>query len=158
MELVLLASRFEASLFENTDYGSLKLIKKFSNPLGRLKNKGLQNDQPGMSRAKRKGSAPHSLTAEKSPHEEAASQFAKKLVSYLKKQWNNKHELSFKVVAEPHLLGLIKGQFGNSKVLDRVTWLEKDLQNVPPSKWPKILGLKRIPMNKDMEITNSKTI
>ena len=157
MGWIVLASRVEANIFENTACGSLRLLKTFCNPLGRLKNKKLQRDKSGMNRARFKNSAPYSLTAEKDPHEDAASQLAKKLADYLIRQWNQNHELTFKIVAEPHLLGLIKSQFGKSKILNQASWLRKDLQNVPTSKWPKILGLQKIPMNKDMEATQTIT-
>ncbi len=152
MEWIVIANRAEANIFKNTDSGSLKLLESFENPLGRLKNKQLQKDKAGVGRTRLKDSSPHNLTGEKDPHEEAAIQFVKRLVSYLKNQGNENHELSFKIIAEPHLLGLIKGSFRKNKVLTRVSWMPKDLQNIPPSKWPRILSLKKIPANKDMKI------
>jgi hypothetical protein len=151
MEWVVLASRVEAKILTNTDDGSLKSLKTLHNPIGRLKNKSLQSDKAGLGRARLNNSGVYSLTAEKDPHEEAASKFSRRLADYLKSQWNINHGLTFKVIAEPHFSGMIKRQFSNSKILDQITWLEKDLQNVPTSKWPKILGLEKIPMNVDMK-------
>ncbi len=155
MEWIVLASRTEANIFKNTADGSLKLLSTLNNPLGRLKNKKLQYDKPGMSRSRFKGSAPHRLASENDPHEDAALEFSRKLANFLKSHWKNDHNLSFKIVAEAHLMGLIKSQFGRSKILETISWIEKDLQNVPPTKWLKILGLRKIPRNKDMEIATS---
>lgn len=152
MEWVIIANRAEANIFTHTEYGSLKLIKTMDNPLGRLKNNELQNDKPGINRVQYKGTTPYTLTAEKDPHTEVANQFAKKLVDYLMLEWKKNHELKYKIVAEAGLLGMLKNHFGKSKVLQQITWLKKDFKNIPTSEWPKILGIKKVPMNEDMKL------
>ena len=100
MEWVVIANRSGADIYKHTDRGSIKLLEEMPNPLGRLKSKEMQDDQPGVSRGKFAKGTPYNLSSEHDPHEDAAFQFVKKLVKHLQDEWNKDHKLTFKIVAE----------------------------------------------------------
>ncbi len=141
MEWIVVANRVKAKIY-NLSKNRLKLIREHKNPIGRLKDRELRHDQPGQSRAKYIGSAPHRLSKETSPHEEAADQFANQLSKLLKFDLKKRESLKLKFVAEARFLGKIKGHFKESLFKSRIEWIEKNLERVPQEKLPKIIGLK----------------
>ncbi|GIL17705.1 MAG: hypothetical protein BroJett040_14560 [Oligoflexia bacterium] len=154
MKWIVIANRSGADVYDFTADHTIKLIHHISNPLGRMRNRLMQYDKAGQSRAKLKGSAPHLLTREKDPHEDAADQFARALSKFFKGELVKRKSLTLNIVAEAKMLGKIKAQFDNIRISERIEWTTKDLEKVPKSKWPKILNLepaliypKRIPLN-----------
>lgn len=140
MKWIIVANRAGALLYKETQNGNLQFLKLFTNPLGRMRNRAMQKDKSGLSRAKFKGSSPHQLNGERSPHEDAADNFARELVQFVKQEGFRDSDLKFKVVAEAKFLGKIKSHFSR-KLMDKITWIEKDLKNIPPGRWPKLLGM-----------------
>jgi protein required for attachment to host cells len=155
MEWIVMASRAEAGIYRHTAEGSVKLLHYLENPEGQLRNREMQDDAGGMASSKFAGSAPHRLGSEKNPQEEAAKSFAKEIAKFLTKEWNREHRLSFKIVAEPKLMGMIKKELNSSPCKEHTSWLDKDLQSSPPSTWVQPLGLKKIPRNEDLNRVRS---
>ncbi|MCB0356218.1 MAG: host attachment protein [Bdellovibrionales bacterium] len=151
MERVVIINRVAANFYKFSN-NQFVLIKQFQNPIGRLRNKEMQHDKPGNSRAKFMGSAPHNLDREKNPHDDAAIQFANKLVGEIKNDLHKNNQLNLKIVAEAQMLGYLRSSINDSLFNQRIEWLEKDLVKVPKSKWPKIIGLKKSPP--PVEISN----
>lgn len=142
MEWVVIASGAGANIYKFTKDNKLDLIKNFENPLGRLKNKAMSYDKPGMSRAKLKGSAPHKLGYHKSKHELALDQFVRKLSRDLIKNLKQNPELQLKVVAEAKMLGKLRSYFDSLTIKKRLQWLVKDIAKVPKNRWPRLLGVR----------------
>ena len=114
----------------NRPVKGLKLIEELKNPLGRERNKALQNSKPSMGRSPT-SVGPHSMTGEKNPHEDAAVEFAKKVCLHLEKNQYNKNFEGLVLVAEPHFMGLLKKKM-KKKLRDSVVqWVNKDLSKTP---------------------------
>lgn len=127
MRWIVVANRSDAKVLKHTNK-RLSLIKEYKNSLGRLRDKDMQDDHPGQSRAKYMGSAPHNLEKENSPHEQAADQFAKKIFKVLNLEMKRNHNLNLIIVAEANFLGKIKSHFKSKSKKSRVEWVEKDLK------------------------------
>lgn len=141
MELYVIASRVGAEVFRRDSGGKFLKVKEISNPLGRLKNRSMRDDKPGRQRSRLAGSPPHSLTGEKSPHDQSLDQLVKSLTKYLSLQLKKSQSMSFRVAAEARLLGKLRTS-SNSRDSDRITWIKKDIKGIPKSKWPNLLGVK----------------
>lgn len=140
MEWIVIANRVDAKIYKYIN-SRFSIVKEFDNPMGRLKDKELQYDEPGQSRAKYIGSAPHSLDGEKSPHQDVADQFANTLAKSLQSNLKQDPSLKLKVVAEPWFLGRLRSHFAEKLVGSRVEWINKDLKKIPQDKWSDIIGL-----------------
>lgn len=116
-DLYVVLNRTEAKFFKHSTLEQTwKLYKKITNPLGRERNKAMQNDRAGAERFRIKGSVvSHAMTGEKDPHEEAAVQFVRKIAGEIKSLRTKNSDDKFIVVADPHICGLLKEQ------LDKVT-------------------------------------
>lgn len=145
MKWILIANRTGALLYKETYSGNLQFLRLFTNPLGRMRNRFLQADRPGLNRGKFKGATPHRMTGERDPHDEAADTFAREIVQFVKAEDFRHNDLDLKVVAEAKFLGKIKSHFSRNKLKDKITWIEKDLKNIPQTRWPKLIGLRRNP-------------
>lgn len=141
MKRIVVANRVQARVYHVDTHHQLVLDKKYENPMGRLRDKDMQYDQPGVSRAKKIGATPHNLDREKSPHEDASDQFAKRLSRSMMTDLKSDHSLSYKIVAEPKFLGKLKATFKKDTLGLRIEWVEKDLEKVPYEKWPELIGL-----------------
>lgn len=142
MSWMMIANRVEAKVYHLNRKGRMQLLGRFENPDGRGRNREFKHDQPGMSRARFAESAPYSLDGGKNPHDEVADQFARTLGRFLKKQVALGNFVAIKIVAEPRFLGKIKREC-EAELGEKAEWIGKDLVNVPPAEWPRILGLGR---------------
>ena len=140
MKWVVVANRSGAGIYKFSKQDGIEILKEYPNPLGRLKSKDMEEDQPGIGRGKNIGSSPHSMTKEKSTHEEAADQFARQLSKDLKLDMVEKPTLQLKIVAESRLMGKIRSHFDEVTLKDRIEWVNKDLANIPQHEWVKLIG------------------
>lgn len=133
-------SRKAAKVFEvDPAQETLGYIKSIQNPLGREKNKSMSTDKPGVSRGKLMRGSPHNLATEKSPHEDAAIEFARKLSHQLKAYGHDHVFTHLTIAAEPHMMGLIKKAMQHDKVKFEVNWVKKDLEKMSTSRLESVL-------------------
>ncbi len=103
------------------------IFETFVNDLGRLKNRDLTDDKPGISRSKGGGaSSTHSLGSEKDPSEDADKKFVIALCEKIEKFFYENNLEQCLIVAEPSMKGLIRAKL-NSRSLDKSIWMDKDL-------------------------------
>ena len=141
MKQIVIAHRAGAQVFDYLGNNKFELVSDHPNPLGRLKNKSMTDDQPGLSRAKSMTASPHSLSKEKSKHDEAAEQFAIDLAKTLESNLKGNSKLNYLIVAEPGFMGELKKNLETPALEDQLQYTNKDLVNTPQIKWKKILGL-----------------
>lgn len=129
---LVIVSRSSAKIFEvSRKPDAVTWLQTIKNPLGSLKNRIMTDDKPGLSRGKFAGAkSPHCLVHERSPHEDAAIGFAKKISAYLKSQKQEKSYLALTIAAEPHMMGLIKKAMDQARLKVVIRWLHKDLEKM----------------------------
>lgn len=121
---IAVVTRVEARIFESKDFS---LVTKLKNPLGHEKNRAMNSGKPGVGRSKFSGSmAIHNMTGEKSPHEDAAIAFGKRIGEYLNKQMDLNRFSDLLLVAEPKMLGRVKAHM-DKKVMAHTECSAKDL-------------------------------
>lgn len=143
MERIVIANREGADVYKYTKARAFKHIKHIDNPEGQLENSELRQDKPGISRgSKMKGGSPYYLDKDKSEYDNVADQFAKDLSKNLTEWMTLDSNLNLHVVAEPNLLGKIRSEMNRKpQLLERMEWIDKNLENVPQNKWVSILDL-----------------
>jgi protein required for attachment to host cells len=108
---VVVFNRIEAKIYMQSSIAKpLTPIKKIENSLGREKNSALTTDRPGLDQMRIGKSTviSHGMTREKNPHEDAASQFAHQIALDLETERKNESFDKLILVAEPHMIGLLK--------------------------------------------------
>lgn len=124
---IVACNRAGARIFKK-QYRDIELVHNIDYPLGRERNRALQNDKPSLSRGKFGGSsATHRLTGGKDPHEELAAAFSKTVAAYLKNALTKKEFEKLVIVAEPHFLGLVKLALDKKTKATVSQWITKDL-------------------------------
>ncbi len=134
---IVFVTRINARVFNAESWDAVIELKS---SIGRAKNRELNTGKPGVSRGKFAGAkGVHGMTGEKSPHEDAAITFAKKVGVYLYKQKNlNKfHDLT--IVAEPKMMGRIKKQM-DKHLAREVKWIGKDLGKFTSHELPQFVN------------------
>jgi protein required for attachment to host cells len=137
--LIVIASRTGASLYENTGPGSgMKFIKEVQHPRGRLKEGDINSDRPG-----RKGnptvSANHhgnSCSNEVSATEKLSGEFARQLADELESGAYAKNYDSLVLAAEPKFMGIIKPLLGPHTKSKLKELVQKELVNVSHQELP----------------------
>lgn len=121
---IVVINRVEARVYDSKDMRKLYVL---TNSLGREKNRAFTTNRPflGRNRSLSK-SLTHNLDDEKSPHDEAAKKFAKKICLYLKKRFDEHRFGELLLVAEPRMHGWVE-QSLDKKIADRSTWKASDL-------------------------------
>jgi len=150
MNWIVIMSRTQGEIYEYSPKSGMSLVRSFTNPLGRLKKAMMQKDRPGMSRGRYMTAAPHSLGPSKSPHEDAAEQFAREVGRTLAEDLKKDRDLQVTLVAERRMLGKLKPFFNEATLSDRVRWVAKDLAKIPQSRWPDLIGLKERPQAEEI--------
>lgn len=121
---VAIVNRVEARIFDAEDMRRLYVL---TNNIGREKNRAFTSGRPGVGR-NRTGSksSTHNMTGEKSPHDDAAIQFSRKVNLYLARRFNE-HKFDHVIIAaEPRMMGWLRE--GLDKNLEgRSEWRPKDL-------------------------------
>jgi protein required for attachment to host cells len=108
----LVANRTEAVIYEGKLNGSFHFVKRFENPRGSLAEKELGGGKPGRSFSSARGSGVrHGLAPRTFQHEEVAVQFARKIGRAMDAAALKNEMSSLVVIAEPHFLGLLNGEF-----------------------------------------------
>jgi protein required for attachment to host cells len=134
---IAVVTRVDARVFSEKTF---RPLAQFKNELGREKNRAMTTDKPGRAPGKfvsRTGI--HNLGNEKSPHEDAAIVFAKKLNEFFKKNLKMKHFAELLIVAEPKMMGRLKSQMDPN--LSKCTeWLGKDLGKYSPTDLRKVIA------------------
>jgi hypothetical protein len=88
----------------------------------------------------------HTAAARISPHEEAAIQFAGQVAHFLEAKKTQKKFEILTIAAEPPFLGKLKSAMTPKLLGAVVSWIDKDLLNVPYLRLPKFLKLKTAPL------------
>lgn len=147
MERIVIANREGADVYKFTKARAFKHVEHIDNPEGQVENSELRHDKPGVSRgSKLKGGSPYHLDKDKSEYDDVADQFAKDLGKNLSEWMTAEANLNLHVVAEPTLLGKIRNEMHRKpQLLDRMEWIDKNLDNVPQEKWTTILDLPERP-------------
>lgn len=120
---IVIANRIEARIYRDRPF---VLIETLENELGREKNRAMTTDKPGWSHSRFFGPlGNHMLSGEKSPHEDAAVQFARRLSRFLERQGQARRYDELVIAAEPKMLGRIRGMIPKH-LGERIEWLKKD--------------------------------
>jgi protein required for attachment to host cells len=121
---IAVVTRTRARILDRRDFS---LIRTFDNDLGRERSRAMSADKPGVSRGKYAANPNiHRLARERSPHEEAAVVFARKVSSYLTRSFNQHYFDDILVVAEPRMMGRLRKHFSR-RLLDHCQFEMKDL-------------------------------
>lgn len=117
-------NRTEARIFNAEDMSKIYTLK---NSAGKQKNREFTTDKPGVARNRSLSkSSTHSLTGEKSPHNEAAKAFARKISEYLRKRHGEGRFASLLLIAEPRMQGWVRKEL-DPKIKKLAKWKSKDL-------------------------------
>ncbi len=136
---VLVAHRGGARLFEGKGPGKgLSLLQDISHPEGRLKSKDLGSDTPGHmgdSHGTR-----HAFEQEQEPAAHVTEQFARKLAGVLDEGRVGKRYDRLVLVAEPHLLGILRAALSRETAALVTATVNKDLGHVDAHEMPRHLA------------------
>ena len=105
---IIVASRDEVRIFSRKGKEHLVLEKDIGNPLGRLKEHDLVTDKQGASTDNRMR-ARQSYSTEESSRERALKDFYREVCDQLDRALSTHQCSKFVLVAEPRLLGYIRG-------------------------------------------------
>src|ERR1700757_1598785 len=87
IQWIAIVNRTGAQLYSEKTF---RLVGELKNSLGREKNRAMTDDRPGLARSRFIAGSTHSMTGEKNPHEDAAVAFARRVASFLRKQFSLK--------------------------------------------------------------------
>lgn len=134
---VLVADRIRGRVYEWTA-GGLELVQSFDHPEGRIEDQSLEAGRPARSfdRHAQGRAAPDRGT---SPHERAAFAFAGQLAAFLDRGRQQTGVSNIVLVAEPHLLGMLRQQLTPATAQIVIGSLTKDLHAVPDREIPRHL-------------------
>jgi protein required for attachment to host cells len=142
----IVASQIDARVFTEVKENKFRLVKSFSNPLGRERNRVLRRKKPGMGMRSSGHSSSHRQTrvGKHDPHDEVATQFARKIINFLEQAFIKKDFRSLTIVAEPRFLGKLKSAM-TPKIKKTVkNWVEKDLEKISAHDLPQIPKIKEV--------------
>ena len=105
---IVVAHRAGARIFSRRGHAAaLELLERIEHPAGLRQDREHDSDQPGRTHD-RFGAARHALSSEESPRERSAADFARELAARLASGRNAQAFDQVVLVAEPHLLGLLR--------------------------------------------------
>lgn len=120
---VIVIDRTKARVFSTDPF---ELIETVPNPLGRERNRAMRLDKPGISRGKLvKPSSTHSLTGERSPHDEAAHDFAREIARRIEAEFREQRLRRIMIVAEARMTGMLRDSL-KPRIQKLIRWLQKD--------------------------------
>jgi protein required for attachment to host cells len=128
MSWILTANRAGARILEKQG-GTLTLLEAIDNHQGRLRDRDIDSDRHGRS-FDRATSARHALSSSESPHEHLAKAFARGLADKLRQARLTGRFERLVIVAEPHLLGLIRGALDAVTARMVIASVAKDLEQI----------------------------
>jgi protein required for attachment to host cells len=129
MSWILTANRTGARIFDKQG-GMLTLLETIENEQGRLRDRDIDSDRPGRA-FDRATSARHALSTEESPHERIVKAFARGLADKLRQARLAGRFERLVIVAEPHMLGLIREALDVVTARTVIASVAKDLAQVP---------------------------
>lgn len=139
----LVASQKEARIFVDVSgrRKRLELLKTIPNPLGEVKRGLLFHKQAGrgIRNVGSRGTVHYLDSLRSDPKEEAIVQFAREIAKFLDLELRRKSYKTLTIIAEPHFLGKLKPEMGDSVTESVTNWLHKDLQKTPPRKLAEFL-------------------
>ncbi len=136
---ILVAHRGGARLFENPGPGKgLQLVEDIPHPEGRLKSGEINADKPG--RAFDSFGHRHGMSQEHEAADQVSLMFAKHLCDKLEKARAENRYAKLVLVAEPRLLGELRGALDKPTTALVSATLDKDLAGVENRDIPKHLG------------------
>lgn len=129
MSWILTANRSGARILDKQG-GTLTLLETIENAEGRLRNRDIDTDRHGRA-FDRATNARHALSTTESPHERIAKGFARGLADKLRQARLVRRFDRLVIVAEPHLLGLIRAELDAVTARTVIATVAKDLAHVP---------------------------
>lgn len=138
---IVVAHRGGAKIYQNSGIGKgIEMIEGLVNPAGMLKNQQIDSDKPGRTYASSVGGGRHSVEPEESAHEHALTTFVKVLGKKLDKEGLQGLYDELVVVAEPHMLGKLRGEFTKNVERRVRSSINRDLFHSPDSVLVEHLG------------------
>jgi protein required for attachment to host cells len=136
---ILVAHRGGARLFENLGPGKgMQLVEDIPHPEGRLKSGEINADKPGRA-FDSFGNGRHSMSQEHEAAEQVSLMFARHLCDKLEKARAENRFGKLVLVAEPRLLGELRGALDKPTAALVSATLDKDLAGVDNRDIPKHL-------------------
>ncbi|MBU6374907.1 MAG: host attachment protein [Bdellovibrionales bacterium] len=106
---IVVASQSQARIFRYLGLKSgLELVEKIQHPEGRLLDRELGADRPGRSFSSAAAGGRSSYSEERTPHEQQAWEFARRLAGRLKAARGRNEFRALMLVAESRFLGILK--------------------------------------------------
>jgi len=137
---ILVAHRSGARLFENLGPGKgMQLVEDIPHPEGRLKSGEINADKPGRA-FDSFGNGRHSMSQEHEAAEQVSLMFARHLCDKLEKARAENRFGKLVLVAEPRLLGELRGALDKPTAALVSATLDKDLAGIDNRDIPKHLG------------------
>jgi len=137
---ILVAHRGGARLFENLGPGKgMQLVEDIPHPEGRLKSGEINADKPGRA-FDSFGNGRHSMSQEHEAAEQVSLMFARHLCDKLEKARAENRFGKLVLVAEPRLLGELRGALDKPTAALVSATLDKDLAGIDNRDIPKHLG------------------
>lgn len=123
---ILVASRDEVRIFSRIGRGHIKLERDIGNPLGRLKNQDLESDKAGAANDNRIWGRP-AYSSEESAKERALKDFYREVCSQIDHALSLHHFDRLVLIAEPRLLGYLRGLLSKNVERAVTRTIAKDL-------------------------------
>lgn len=142
MHWYVVANQREAKIYVKTPHRKqLKLLNSVVNPLGMEKRRALIKREAGrgVKSMGRAGSVSFSKSDQYNPQEDAIVQFSRQITQFLRSEKLKNSFQSMTLVAEPHLLGLIKAKMNSALKNSTTHWIKKDLQKKPQNELARFL-------------------
>ena len=128
----LIASRSSAAIYSEGKDHRFRIIQQLDNPQGRLTEGALDSDRPGRCASKASSTVHHSLDRHFKKHEQTAILFIKKIIVSLSFAAQNNWFEELTLVAEPHLLGLIRGNLPATLLQKKIRFLTREYTQGTP--------------------------
>lgn len=123
---ILVASRDEVRIFSRIGRGHIKLERDIGNPLGRLKNQDLESDKAGAANDNRIWGRP-AYSSEESAKERTLKDFYREVCDQVDHSLSLHQFDRLVLIAEPRLLGYIKGMLSTNVERAVTQTIPKDL-------------------------------
>lgn len=134
MRWFIVASQKEARVFvHSSNRKKFTLINSIENELWTTKKRDLIKREAGrgVKSMGRVGTVRYSQLKRHDPREEATVQFARELIAFLEAERHKKSFDSLIVLAEPHLLGIIRAEMSVNLSKMVTDWIKRNLQKSP---------------------------
>src|SRR5687767_13356482 len=124
---IVVADEREADFFDTQGVvAPLRLVAKIEDPTAQLQDRDLETDRPGRA-FDRIGAGRHAMDGERSAQRENQVRFARRIAGEIENAWNRNGFDRLVIMAEPHMLGLIRAALPTSNPIPIVGEIDKDL-------------------------------